>query len=115
MPSVQRDNHGTQKNQRRHERVLIPEDRLFRCTGIGSHLDGRVSVIGLSGMFIRTRESHPVGATLALRIHALDTEIEAQCVVRDVEPGGLGVGFSRLSAESEHKLKSVLAYLKPVH
>ncbi len=114
MPSAQRDSQGMQRNQRRYERVLIPEDRLFHCTGIGSHLDGRVSVIGLSGMFIRTRESHPVGTTLALRIHALDTDIEVQCVVRDAEPGGLGVEFSGLSAENEQKLKSVIAYLSPV-
>ena len=102
-----------QKELRRNERILIPDNRLLRCEGIGSHLDGLISVIGLSGMFIRTKESHPVGTTLALSIRALDTEIEAQCVVRDAEPGGLGVEFTRLSREDEDKLKSVLAYLKP--
>ena len=102
-----------QRELRRHERVLVPENRLFRCQGIGSHLDGVVSVIGLSGMFIRTKESQPAGTTLALRIHALDTDIEIQCIVRDVEPGGLGVEFNRLSADNEQKLRSVLAYLKP--
>jgi hypothetical protein len=104
-----------QKELRRHERVLIPETRLFHCQGIGSHLDGLVSVIGLSGMFIRTKESHPAGTTLAVRLHALDADIEVQCIVRDVEPGGLGVEFNRLSADNEQKLKSVLAYLRPAH
>jgi len=98
---------------RRNQRVRLPEETLLRCEGVGTPLDGRVSVLGLTGMFIRTRDSHPVGATLVVRLHGFDKDIvEGQCVVRDVLPGGMGVEFSVISEKDEQALKRILERLK---
>lgn len=98
---------------RRNQRVRLPEETLLRCEGVGTSLDGRVSVLGLTGMFIRTRDTHPVGATLVLRLYASDTVVvEGQCVVRDVLPGGMGVEFSVISEKDEQALKRLLERVK---
>jgi hypothetical protein len=64
-------------------------------------------------MFVRTRDSHPVGATLVLRIHGIGDDIRAECVVRDVHPNGFGAEFTNLIPAEERKLKSLLLSLKP--
>jgi hypothetical protein len=98
---------------RRHQRYLVPEGQPLRCEGIGIRCDGAISVFGLGGMYIRTRDSHPAGATLILRIHGIGDEIRAECVVRDVHPGGFGVEFASLPAAEERKLKNLALSLKP--
>jgi PilZ domain len=98
---------------RRHQRYLVPEGQPLRCEGIGIRCDGAISVFGLGGMFIRTRDSHPVGATLALRIHGVGDDIRAECVVRDVHPNGFGAEFTNLAPAEERKLKNLALSLKP--
>jgi hypothetical protein len=102
-----------EQDLRRHQRFLVPEGQSLRCEGIGIRCDGVISVFGLGGMFIRTRDSHPVGATLVLRIHGIGDDIRAECVVRDVHPGGFGAEFSNLVPAEERKLKSLALSLKP--
>jgi hypothetical protein len=102
-----------QQGVRRHQRYLVPEGQPLRCEGIGIRCDGVVSVFGLGGMFIRTLDTHPVGATLALRIRGIGDDIRVECVVRDVHPGGFGVEFASLPAAEERKLKSLALSLKP--
>ncbi|HEV3254257.1 MAG TPA: PilZ domain-containing protein [Candidatus Acidoferrales bacterium] len=102
-----------QKDLRRHQRFLVPEGQPLRCDGIGMPCDGVISVLGLGGMFVRTRDSHPVGATLVLRIHGIGDDIRAECVVRDVHPNGFGAEFTNLIPAEERKLKSLLLSLKP--
>ncbi len=98
---------------RRNQRIRLPEESLLRCEGIGTPLDGLVSVLGLTGMFIRTRDTHPVGATLVIRLYGSDKDIiEGQCVVRDVLPGGMGVEFSVISEQDQLALRHLLERLK---
>lgn len=101
------------KELRRHQRIRVPEEGLLHCEGVGTPLDGQVSVLGLTGMFIRTRDTHPVGTTLVVRLHGSNEHvIEGQCVVRDVLPGGMGVEFSVISEEDAQALTDLLERLK---
>jgi hypothetical protein len=106
-------NRLTRPELRRNQRVRLPEDSLLRCEGIGTPLDGRVSVLGLTGLFVRTRDAHPVGATLVVRLYGSDKDIvEGQCVVRDVLPGGMGLEFTVISEKDQQALKRLLERLK---
>jgi len=101
-----------EKDYRRYERVVIPEDKLLACEGLERALDGLVSIVGLGGMFIRTRESYPVGTVVGVRIRGDGEVVETECVVRDVEPGGLGVEFVRLRGQHEETLKKIVDRFK---
>ncbi len=98
----------TKKDLRTHGRVRIPEDQLLPCEAVGGGLTGHISVLGAGGAFIRTRDTHPVGTRLALRIHGNGTQFEAQGVIRDVEPGGVGVAFARLGRKQKENLRQIL-------
>jgi len=102
------------KDDRRHrEGIVIPEDKLLPCEGVSRPLTGKISVLGTAGMYIRTTDRYPPGTELELRISADGVALEAPCVVRDVEPGGLGVEFTWLRGPLEHKLERIMARIKP--
>ncbi len=103
---------ATKTNYRNYQRVLVSADTDLSCEGLGISLDGRVVVIGLGGMYIRTRDSHPVGTAFGIRLRSDGDVVEAICVVRQREPGGLGVEFVELRGRNEASLKKVLARLK---
>jgi len=100
------------RESRHYTRHLIPEESLLPCEGVNRPLKGQVSVMGLGGMFVRTRESYPIGTALEVRIHAPDDVIDAQCVVRDVLPGGLGLEFTKLRGKHEDVVRTFLERLK---
>jgi hypothetical protein len=102
------------KELRRHQRILVPEGHLLRCRGAEPNVEGIVTVIGLGGMFIRTRNSQPYGAVLNLRIQNEFSVFDAQCTVRNVADNGLGVEFTSLSSTDEQKLKGLLRQLRPL-
>lgn len=84
-----------QTERRRHRRIRLPEENLLSCQAVGQSLSGQVSILGPGGMFIRTRNVPPVGTTLPVRVWSGEESFEAECVVRDVTPGGIGVEFTR--------------------
>jgi PilZ domain-containing protein len=98
----------TKKDLRTHGRVCIPEDQLLPCEAVGGGLTGHVSVLGAGGAFIRTHETLPVGTRLSLRVHGNGAQFEAQGVIRDVQPGGVGVAFSRLGRKQKENLHRIL-------
>lgn len=97
---------------RRHQRVLVPEGRTIRVEASQPGLEGVVSVIGLGGMFIRARDSHPCGTVLQFRLTDPSVSFESECTVRHVATNGLGVEFTQLTPENEQKLKDLLLRLK---
>jgi c-di-GMP-binding flagellar brake protein YcgR len=102
------------KELRRHQRILVPDGHPIRCQGAEPKVEGIVTVIGLGGMFIRTRNSQPYGAVLNLRIQNKFSLFDAQCTVRNVAENGLGVEFTSLSPTDEQKLKGLLQQLRPL-
>ncbi len=78
---------------RRYQRKHIPEEQWLECEGIGCELRGQISVVGLGGVFIQTRQAYPVGRALGVRIRHGGGWLETVCVVRSVGSGGIGVEF----------------------
>ena len=101
------------EDRRRHDRILIPEDKLLSCEGVSRPLKGKISVLGTGGMYIRTTDAYPAGTELELRIRNDGETLETPCVVRDVAPGGLGVEFTWVRSSVEEKLKKLMARIKP--
>lgn len=101
-----------QRNYRRYQRFVVPEDRLASCEAVGRALDGKVAIVGLGGIFIRTRETWPPGTLLKVSILCDGDLVEAKCVVRRQEPDGLGAEFVKLRGKHEERLKKFMASLK---
>jgi len=102
------------REMRKHQRILVPGNRLIRASanGDGPRVQGTVTVIGLGGMFIRTSNSLPSGTVLHVKLTEPLGVIETDCVVRNVAENGLGVEFAGVSPEDEEKLKALLLSLK---
>lgn len=99
---------------RNHERVLVPEACRIsvKANGNGPHLEGTVSVIGLRGMFVRTKSPPAPGSTLHVVLTGANVSLESECKVVHVKPNGIGVELSGLTPENEEKLKALLLELK---
>jgi hypothetical protein len=102
------------KDLRRHHRLLISEGRKITAES-SAHplLCGTVSVIGLGGMFIHTKNTHSCGTVLRLKLVDPFVVFEAECTVRNVAENGLGVEITGITFENEKRLKTLLLHLKP--
>lgn len=103
-------------DMRRHQRILVSSGRLIRVAGNvageRAKLNGVVTVIGLGGMFFRTKSSPPAGTVLHLQLADSLVNFESECIVRNVSSNGLGVEFTRITRENEQKLISLLSTIK---
>jgi len=99
--------------RRVHGRILLPEGGMIPCRGISPKFEGVISVIGVGGMFIRTRESFTHGTSLSVSIEDTSLKITADCRVCDVQANGVGVEFTDLDAETQRKLQELLQPLRP--
>lgn len=93
--------------------MLVPDGRKILAESRQPELAGVVTVIGLGGMFIRTRDSQSHGTTLRLRFVDPFVAFEAECTVRNVAENGLGVEITGVTFENEQKLRTLLQHLKP--
>jgi hypothetical protein len=100
------------KDLRQNQRLLVPEGRKIPVEVAGLELNGIVTVIGLGGMFIRTRKPQHLGSTFHLRLVDVFMSLEADCTARSLSDRGMGVEFTGISPENEQKLKMLLAHLK---
>lgn len=96
-------------DRRRNIRVRIPEEELLACRSAAPAMTGRVSVMSPTGMYIRTRDRLEPGAALALRVSGPEGDFEADCVVRDVGPGGVGVEFTTGRGRHTEAVRRLLA------
>jgi len=99
--------------RRAHRRILLPEGSMIPCRGISPKFEGVISVIGVGGMFIRTRESYAHGTSLSVSIEDTSLKITAECRVCDVQADGVGVEFTDLEAQTQRKLQELLQRLRP--
>lgn len=99
---------------RKHQRILVPGNHSIHVSnnGNGPAIEGTVTVIGLGGLFIRTRDSQPYGTVLYLVLKGSYLVFEAECTVRNVAPNGLGVEITSITPPNEQKLKELLLQLK---
>jgi len=104
----------TNVDLRRHQRILVPSASEIRVTASakGARFEGVVTVIGLSGMFIRANSPPSIGSVLYLQVTSPSVSFASECVVRHVTPNGMGVELTSLTPENEQKLKELLFQLK---
>jgi len=100
------------EDRRHHDRIVIPEDKLLSCEGVSRPLNGKVSVLGTGGMYIRTSDTYPLGTELEVRIRRDADTLQIPCRVREVAPGGLGVEFTWVRRPLEEKLRKLMARMK---
>lgn len=98
---------------RKHQRILVSGTQvIYASSGSGPEVNGVVTVIGLGGMFIRTKDSQPYGTVLHLVLKGSYLAFESECTVRNVASNGLGVEITGITPPNEQKLKSLLLQLK---
>jgi hypothetical protein len=99
-------------DNRLYDRLYLTEGQHVKCEGVGFAFEGRISVLGLGGLYILTDKSYPMGTVLALRVRVGAEVVEADGIVRDVEPDGFGVEFVKLRGPNEDALKRILTSLR---
>ena len=99
-------------DNRLYDRLYLREDHYLPCQGLGFAFEGRISVVGLGGTYIQSEKSYPMGTVLAIRIGAGGDAVEADVIVRDVEPDGMGVEFVKLRGTNEDALKRIMDRLR---
>ena len=64
-----------------------------------------VGLLGLGGLFIRTKEPLPVGSVIQILIAVPGDGVRARAEVRDVRPNeGMGVGIVAMGQEDRQRL-----------
>lgn len=99
-------------DNRLYDRLYLAEAQYMSCEGVGFAFEGRITVIGLGGLYVLTDKSYPMGTVLALRILGGADVVEADGIVRDVEPDGFGVEWVKLRGANEDALKRILERLR---
>ncbi|MGB8674446.1 MAG: PilZ domain-containing protein [Candidatus Acidiferrales bacterium] len=99
---------------RRHQRVLVPEGHSIHADGSGRgfQLEGEVSVVGLTGIFLRTRDLRAVGTAMHLKVIGPLAGFEFDGAIRYVGERGVGVEIISITPTDQQKLKSLLLHLK---
>jgi hypothetical protein len=105
--------HHRPLDQRKHQRILVPEGRQIVAQSKRPALKGMVTVIGLGGLFIRTRASHPRGTVLRVKLSDSLVVLEIECTVRNITEQGLGVEITLITPANQQRLKSILLQLAP--
>ncbi len=99
-------------DNRLYDRLYLSESQYMKCEGLGFAFEARITVIGLGGLYLLTEKSYPMGTVLPLRIRAGSEIVEADGIVRDVEPDGFGVEFVKLRGANEDALKRIMDGLR---
>jgi c-di-GMP-binding flagellar brake protein YcgR len=105
--------HKSVEDRRKHVRILLPEHQFLHCRGIDPKFEGKVSVIGSGGLFVRTKQSLSMGQTIHLKVDDPNLNLEAEASVRDVNEKGVGVEFTNLDPPRQRKLQDFLRTLMP--
>jgi hypothetical protein len=97
---------------RRHQRIRVstPIKMVVANGAKAPRVEGMATVIGLGGMFVRTKNTSPPGTVIKIGV---SSSLELECAVRDVDENGMGVEFTALTPENLEKLEKLLVQLKP--
>lgn len=84
---------------------------------VGSVFRGRINDLSMGGLYIDTVNPLPAGSTISFQFSLPAEEDEEPgnpvsgegCVVWSVHMQGMGIGFTRLSAEDRDRIKTYLS------
>jgi len=75
----------------------------------------RAEIVALGGLFIRTPDPAPVGASVQLAFNLPDGEVRARAIVRNSKPGeGMGVEFVGMDTIARGRLQAAMKRLLPI-
>ena len=74
--------------------------------------DVGATVIGLGGMFVRSKTPPPPGSVIKLVFVCTSVSIESECTVRHITDNGMGIEFTGITPDNEEKLKNLLHQLR---
>jgi hypothetical protein len=75
----------------------------------------RAEIVALGGLFIRTSDPAPVGASVELAFNLPDGEVRARAIVRNSKPGeGMGVEFVGMDQIARMRLQATMKRLLPI-
>lgn len=96
---------------RRHSRVPLNTEVVFKAKGGAEHLAGVGTDISVGGMFVRTERVLPFGAELVIHVTLPDQieELVLPGVVRWQRPDGMGIQFGLLGARETHAITEYVA------
>ena len=105
--------YNSAEDRRKHNRILLPEHQFLHCKGVDPKFEGKVTVIGSGGLFVRTKQAMTMGQTIYLKVEDPNLNLEAEAKVRDVNEKGVGVEFANLDAPTQRKLQDFLRNIRP--
>ena len=95
--------------QRKQKRVPFNKEVEIQGWGIGSSVE-----ISAGGMYLKTRETYPVGTVLDLRFKLSETDdcpIHVQgCVLYSHKHAGFGLGFLNLKPDDLQKIERFIEH-----
>ncbi len=103
---------ASRAERRQHDRVPINQE----FDAIEEYIAEYVSSISQGGVFIRSKNPLPMGTRVTLKfsvivddVETVEGEGEVVRVEKDPEEMGMGVAFTRLSAESKELIDRIMA------
>jgi PilZ domain len=105
----------TKPDMRCHRRFRLPVGLEIRVASYDGEprVEGVATVIGLGGMFVRSKAPLPPGSLLTLEMSFPLASFHAQCSVRHANDSGMGVEFTSLTPENQKTLDAFLFELQP--
>ena len=108
-PPVRRD---MQSSRRKHPRYLCTGGVEMRQQEGGPPAWGNLSDISLTGCYVETASTLPLGSMLLFHLHVRDLSITGRAVVKTSHHTvGMGLAFLHLDQESQHNLEFVIGSL----
>jgi hypothetical protein len=97
---------------RRYPRVKPPAGLVVAWQNANRRLTSYVGLLGLGGLFIRTKEPLPIGSVIQILIAVPGDGVRARAEVRDVRPNeGMGVGIVSMGQEDRQRLSKFVSGL----
>ena len=98
------------ENKRKYPRVKLPKALVAWKVGTQKTVSP-VENLGLGGLFVRTKNSPPVGTTLHLVFNTPQGEVRGRAIVRLVREDGMGVAIVSMEQEDRGRLDRWLRQL----
>jgi c-di-GMP-binding flagellar brake protein YcgR len=101
-------------DSRRYQRIVVPDDAAIHVSSLGDRkpIQGIATVIGLGGMFCRSKDRRPPGTVLPLVLKCPTGAIECEGTVRHFNEQGMGIEFTRFTPENKQKLEDLIRELQ---
>lgn len=100
------------REKRRYPRISLPKGMWAAWYGGEKHQVSRVRTLGMGGAFISVPDPPPVDTHLRLAFEVPTGYVQAEAIVRSIQPGeGMGIEFTKIGYKERLLLKRLLKRL----